>query len=103
MSLAPFASLEARVNNAVFTRLANAEVSIAGGPLFGGIFADGSAVGSVGALGMATTDPSVMVPSAQVPLAPVGQAITVHGVPYVIAAAEPDGVGATRLALEATP
>lgn len=99
--VAPFAALESRVNNAVFARLANADVSIAGGPLFGGIFDDGYAAGSVGIVGMATSAPSVLAPSALVPAAPVGQAITVRGVAYVIASAEPDGTGATRLVLEA--
>lgn len=101
MSIAPFAALESRVNNAVFTRLANAEVSIDGGSAIGGIFDDGYALGSVGPLGMSSSQPSVAVPSAQVPAQPVGKAITVNGVAYLVAAVEPDGVGSTRLLLEA--
>lgn len=100
MSLAPFAALEARVNNAVFARLANAEVSIDGGSAIGGIFDDGYAPGAVGQLGMGSSRPSVVVPSAQVPAQPVGLAITVNGVAYLVAAAEPDGVGSTCLVLE---
>ncbi len=100
MSLAPFAALEARVNSAVFARLPNAEVSIDGAPAFGGIFDDGAAVGSVGSLGMADTRPSVLVPGAQVPVAPVGLGAVVNGVAYVIGAVEPDGVGCIRLLLE---
>lgn len=100
MSLAPFAALESRVNNAVFTRLANAEVSIDGGSAIGGIFDDGYALGAVGPLGMSSSQPSVAVPSAQVPEHPVGKAITINGVDYVVAAVEPDGVGSTRLLLE---
>jgi hypothetical protein len=100
MSLAPFAALESRVNNAVFARLANAEVSIEGGSAFGGIFDDGYALGSVGQLGMGASKPSVAVPSAQVPVEPAGKAITVNGVAYLVAAVEPDGVGSTRLLLE---
>ena len=100
MSFAPFAALEARVNNAVFARLPNAEVSIDGAPAFGGIFDEGAAVGSVGPLGMADTRPSVLVPSAQVPSAPVGLGAVVNGVAYLIGAVEPDGAGAVRLLLE---
>ncbi len=100
MSLAPFAAIESRVNAAVFARLANAEVSIDGGPLVAGIFDAEYAVGSVGDLGMASSSPAVLVPDAAVPSAPVGKPVTVRDVAYVIGAAEPDGVGATRLLLE---
>ncbi len=100
MSLAPFAALEARVNNAVFARLANAEVSIDGGSAIGGIFDDGYALGAVGPLGMGSSQPSVAVPSSQVPAQPVGKAITVNGVAYLVAAVEPDGVGSVHLLLE---
>lgn len=100
MSIAPFAALESRVNNAVFARLANAEVSIEGGSAFSGIFDDGYALSAVGPLGMGTSKPSVAVPSAQVPMEPSGKAITVNGVAYLVAAVEPDGVGSTRLLLE---
>lgn len=100
MSLTPFAALESRVNNAVFSRLANAAVSIDGGDAFSGIFDDGYTVGGVGPLSMGSSSPAVLVPSAQVPAAPVGKPITVNGVAYLVAASEPDGVGATRLLLE---
>lgn len=100
MSLAPFAALESRVNNAVFARLANAEVSIDGGSAFGGIFDDGYAPGAVGPLGMSSSQPLVVVPADRVPAQPVGVATTVNGVAYVVAAAEPDGVGSIRLVLE---
>lgn len=100
MSLAPFAALESRVNNAVFTRLANAEVSIDGGSAFGGIFDDGYAPGAVGPLGMASSQPSVVVSATRVPAQPVGKAVTVNGIAYQVAAVEPDGVGSTRLLLE---
>ncbi|KQR55636.1 hypothetical protein [Acidovorax sp. Leaf160] len=100
MSLAPFAAIEARVNGVAFARLANAQVSIAGGPAFGGIFEDAYATGAVGALGMASTQPVVVAPMALVPHESVGMQLVVNGTSYVIGAAEPDGAGAMRLLLE---
>lgn len=100
MPLAPFAALEARANRAVFARLANAEVSIDGAAPVGGIFEQDYQQANVGTLGMASSQPAVLVPSGAVPANPVGKAITVRGVAYAIAAAEPDGVGGTVLVLE---
>lgn len=100
MSLSPFAILESRVSRAVFSRLANAAVSIDGGDAFSGIFDDGYTTGSVGSLGMASSSPAVLVPAALVPTAPVGKTIAVNGMAYVVAASEPDGTGVTRLLLE---
>lgn len=100
MALTPFAALESRVNNAVFARLANASVSINGAQAVAGILDDGVAVGAVGPLGLATSQPSVMVPSAAVPAYAVGLQVSVNGIAYLIAASEPDGVGITRLLLE---
>lgn len=100
MSIAPFAALEGRVNSAVFARLSNAQVSIAGAPVFGGIFDDESVVGGVGPIGMATSQPCVSVPAGMVPSSPVGMPIAVNGVAYLIAASRPDGVGGVMLMLE---
>ena len=100
MSIAPFAALEGRVNNAVFARLSNAEVSIAGAPVFGGIFDDESVVGGVGPIGMATSQPCVSVPAGMVPSSPVGMPIAVNGVDYLVAASRPDGAGSVMLVLE---
>ena len=67
-------------------------------------FDDGFERSSVGAFGMATSQPAVTLPSAQVPANPVGLAVTVtmHGVAaaYTVAEAQPDGTGITRLLLE---
>lgn len=100
MSLAPFAALESRVTNAVFARLANSAVVIDGAPEVGGIFDDGFVIGSVGPMGMGGTQPSVAVASTVVPPAVVGLPVTVAGVPYIVADAQPDGTGITRLILE---
>lgn len=100
MPIAPFAALEARANSAAFARLSNAEVSIDGGPAFGGIFEDAYSIGGVGVLGMASSQPVVMVPKAQVVGDVTGLPILVNGVAYVIGTPEPDGFGAVRLLLE---
>lgn len=101
MTLSPFAALESRLNSAVFKRLANAEVSVNGAEAVGGIFDNGYAVGAVGPLGMGGTQPSVVLMGSAVPAQPVGLTVSVSGVDYVIANAEPDGAGTTRLLLEA--
>lgn len=100
MTTAPFAALESRLNSAVFKRLANAEVSFNGAAAVGGIFDNGYAVGAVGPLGMGGAEPSVVLPDSAVPAQPVGLTVAVNGVAYVVANAEPDGSGATRLLLE---
>lgn len=68
------------------------------------LFDDGFERSSVGAFGMATSQPAITLPSAQVPANPVGVSVvvTVDGsaVPYVVADAQPDGTGITRLLLE---
>lgn len=69
------------------------------------IFDDSYERASIGAYGMATSQPAMALPSIHVPADPVGQSVTVQvdGVQrsYVVAAAEPDGTGITRLLLEA--
>lgn len=100
MSLAPFAALESRVNHAVFARLANALVSVDGGQAVGGIFDDAYALATVGAMGMATSVPSVLVAADVVPANAHGLPALVNGTAYVIVGSEPDGVGSTRLVLE---
>ncbi len=98
---APFAALEARVNSVVFARLPNVVASIDGGEPFGAIFEDAYAVGNVGALGMASSQPVMVVPSARVPAGAEGRPVIVDGVSYRIGTAEPDGGGTVRLMLEA--
>lgn len=106
MTLAPFAALEARASAAVFARLSNAVVSIAGGEDFGAVFDDDFAQGAVGTVGMATTGPVLTVPLARLPGGVVegayGVAVLVNGVAYTVAVAEPDGPD-VRLMLEVAP
>jgi hypothetical protein len=51
-------------------------------------------------LGMATSQPSLTLASADVSTDPVGAAVLVGAVAYVVAAHEPDGTGVSRLLLE---
>lgn len=105
MSLAPFAALEARVSAAVFTRLSNAVVSIAGGEDFGAVFDNDYALAGVGSVGMATTGPVLTVPQSRLPGGvdgAYGLALLVNGVAYTIAEVRPDGPDAL-LVLEVAP
>lgn len=65
-----------------------------------GIFEAPGAPGSVGELGMAGVQPVYTLPSASVPANPVGLALVLGAVNYVVAAHEPDGTGLSRLILE---
>lgn len=99
MTLNPFARLESQVSKAVFRKLSNAIVSIDGGEDFGGIFDDDAAVGGVGPLGMATTQPTVLVSADKCLANPVGLPISINGKAYRIAESYPDGTD-MRLMLE---
>lgn len=96
---AKFAALEARLNTAVFGHLSNTAATLAGVEV-AGIFDNGYTLGSVGAYGMASTQPTLTLSTANVPSAPEGQAAVVNGVAYVVASHEPDGTGVSRLLLE---
>ncbi|QTW18188.1 head-tail joining protein [Comamonas kerstersii] len=65
-----------------------------------GIFDDASTVGDVGELGMATTHPTLLLPSAQVPAAVRGMQVQVAGQHFTVEDAQPDGTGMTLLILE---
>lgn len=65
------------------------------------IFDAAFALGSVGAYGMASTQPSLTLASADVPASPIGKTAVVNGTSYTVAAHEPDGTGVSRLLLEA--
>ena len=58
---------------------------------------------SVGGVGMASAQPMLTISSDSVPADPVGTGVTVRGVAYVVAAAEPDGTGMSRIMLERAP
>ena len=77
------------------------------------IFDNAFELGAVGASGMASTQPSLLCSTADIPPRilnwfaylyhprdPVDLGITVNGEAYTIAAVEPDGTGMSRLLLE---
>jgi hypothetical protein len=66
-----------------------------------GIFDAEYSLGSVGVVGLASSQPAFTLPTASVPAAPVGRALVVNARGYIVAAHEPDGTGVSRLLLEA--
>ena len=82
------------------TTLGFAQLATVGGASVAVIFDNASSLGSVGPYGMASTQPSITLPTAQVPATPVGTTVVVGGGTYLVAAHEPDGTGVSRLLLE---
>ncbi len=54
----------------------------------------------VGELGMASVAPTFTLPSASVPSSPVGSALVIGAVSYVVTQHLPDGTGVSTLVLE---
>lgn len=102
---APFASLERRVNEAIFRRCPNAKGLVSGIPVYG-MFSMASSVASVG-IGMSDSAPEFTIPDAGFASDLTGESVviyaedevTIRGTFYV-AAHEPDGTGVSRLLLE---
>lgn len=65
-----------------------------------GIFDNAYARGDIGALGMATTQPALRLPTAQVPASPRGKPVVVGAQNFKIVDHEPDGTGVSVLFLE---
>jgi len=82
------------------TTLGFAQLATVGGASVAVIFDNASSLGAVGPYGMASTQPSVTLPTTQVPADPVGTTVVVGGSTYLVAAHEPDGTGISRLLLE---
>ena len=78
-----------------------AQPATVGGVAVSAIFDNGYALGNVGMLGMASTQPAITLASTSVPANPVGLSVVVAGGSYLVAAHEPDGTGISRLLLEA--
>lgn len=102
---APFAAVQARVNQAVFRHLANATAALNGGEAVEVMFDNAYVRGDVGGLGMASTQPAITLPTADVPASPRGKTAvvtsTVHGtLNFKIVDHEPDGTGVSVLFLE---
>lgn len=70
-------------------------------------FSNGYALGDVGALSMASSQPAITLPDTAVPADPVGSAVQItagNGIgSYLVGACEPDGSGITVLVLEVAP
>ena len=64
------------------------------------IFDNGYATGAVGPYGMASSAPTLTLPTASVPASPVGKAVVVTGTNYTVAEHQPDGSGVSTLILE---
>lgn len=94
---APFAAIEARINAAVVSHLANATADFGSGVVVDGVYdADyGDPLGLV-----AGSSKVFMAESALMTSFTVGQALTLGGTSYTVAAIEPDGTGMTRLRLK---
>jgi hypothetical protein len=97
---AAFAALETRLNRAVFSRLANVD-AVVNSVAVPAIFDAAYAQGSVGAYGMASSQPVLTLATADVPATPVGAAVVVGAASYLVAEHQPDGTGISRLLLEA--
>lgn len=95
-----FASAVNRLNRAVVTRLSTGEVITVGGSVVDAIFDNGNALGNVGLMGMASTQPLLTMATADVTANPVCAAVLVGSAAYLVAAHEPDGTGISRLLLE---
>lgn len=95
-----FAAAINRLNRAVLAQLSTDEVITVGGSVVDAIFDNGNALGNVGLIGMAATQPQLTLVSADVSTNPVGASVLVGSVAYVVAAHEPDGTGISRLLLE---
>jgi hypothetical protein len=94
-----FAAAQSRLNRAVFSHLSDVGITLGGVPVQA-CFDNGYALGNVGMLGMASSQPALTLASADVSTNPVGMAVVAGGVSYLVAAHEPDGSGVSRLVLE---
>lgn len=99
MATTAFQASEQRLNNAVRARLCNAVAVIAGGPEVGVIFDNGFAVGGVGVIGMATSQPSIELPTQDLPSQPHGASVVIGATTWRIDEHQPDGSGWSRVEL----
>lgn len=95
-----FSAALIRLNQAVFAHLPGDEVITIGGVSVTGIFDAAYAQGSASGMAMASSMPTLTLPTASVPANPVGVASVVSGVNYTVAEHQPDGAGVSVLYLE---
>lgn len=100
---APFAALEARLNGAALSRLANCAGTLAGAAIEG-IYDAPYRVAPLGDAGVMVTERTVTVLTSSVPASPWGASLIVtegSGVgSYVVREHHPDGAGMSVLVLE---
>ena len=90
-----------QINTAPFFNTQHfAQVAVLGGVTVHGIFDDAYAVGDVGELGMATSQPTLLLSSSQVPANVRGMTLQVDGQHFSVEDVQPDGTGMTLLLLE---
>lgn len=71
-----------------------------GGEAVLGVFDNAYALGNVGVVGMAGSQPMFTLPTASVPADPVGQSLVIGADEYLVVEHQPDGTGVSRLVLE---
>lgn len=79
-----------------------AQVAVIGGQSVRGVFDVAYALGGVGPVGMAGSQPVFSCATQDIPADPAGQPLVIAGATYTVAAHEPDGTGISRLLLEST-
>lgn len=77
-----------------------AQSAVLGGVTVQGIFDDATVVGGVGELGMATTQPTLLLPTNAIPAGARGMEVLVAGQRFTVEDDQPDGTGMTLLILE---
>ena len=98
MHAAPFASLQARVDNIIVSRLANAQAEFAGGSPFGVLFERAPADPFGGAVDAASHVAEFCI--ANTPGIAQGSELLINGVTYVVAGSvQPDAGGWVSLAI----
>lgn len=66
------------------------------------IFDNGAALGAVGPIGMASTQPTLTLRTADLPASPVGLNAVVDSTTWLVATHDSDGTGISTLQLEAS-
>ncbi len=95
----PFAAIEARANQAIIKHMANV-VATVDGVSVPAIFTNAYDTASVGANGIASTQPMLTLPTTDAPASPIGKPVVINATSYTIAAHQPDGTGLSHLLLE---
>ena len=96
---ATFAARESRLNRAVFAHLSNTDATL-NSVCVTGIFDNGYNAAHLGGMGIASTQPTLTLSTADVPATPAGMSVVVSGAGYTIAEHQPDGTGISTLYLE---